>query len=315
MKVFITGITGMAGSEFARAYTERGAEVCGVARNSASNRMEAIQDKRVIRCDITDRDSLERVVDKIRPDLIVHMAAQAFNGLSWDCEYLTHHTNYTGTLNVLKCAMKNSADTKVLLACSSAEYGDFSSSECPLIEERPLRPVTPYGVSKAAVEMLGLQYHKNYGLPVYLPRMFIHVGTGHPPATAIQNFARQLACIARKKTTESVLYVGNLRTARDFIDVRDGVQAMISMLERGMPGQPVNICSGKAYSIEEVLKMLIDISGLNVDIREDASLLRVSDEPLLLGDNHKISSLGFTPQYAIQDTLRAVYQDWLERVE
>jgi GDP-4-dehydro-6-deoxy-D-mannose reductase len=304
----------MAGSEFARADTELGAEVCGVARNSASSRMEAVHDKRVIRCDVTDRDSLERVVDRISPDLIIHMAAQAFNGLSWDCEYLTHHINYTGTLNVLKCAMKNGSGTKVLLACSSAEYGDFLPSECPLVEERPLRPVTPYGVSKAAVEMLGLQYHRNYGLPVYLPRMFIHVGTGHPPATAIQNFARQLACIVRKKTKESVLYVGNLRTERDFIDVRDGVRAMISMLERWMPGHPINICSGKAYSIEEVLKMLIDISGADVDIREDASLLRISDEPLLLGDNRKISSLGFIPQYGIRDTLRSVYQDWLDRV-
>jgi GDP-4-dehydro-6-deoxy-D-mannose reductase len=313
MKVFITGITGMVGSEFARMYEMHGAEVFGVARSSASSRMEAIQDKRIIRCDITDRDALEKAVQKIKPDLIIHMAAQAFNGMSWDCEYLTHQTNYIGTVNVLKCAMKNGLNTKALLACSSAEYGDFDPDECPLVEERSLQPVTPYGVSKAGVEMLGYQYYSNYGLPVFLPRMFIHVGAGHPPATAIQNFARQIALIALG-LAEPVVRVGNLNTARDFIDVRDGVKAMMMMLEHGKPGVAVNICTGKAYKIGDILNMLIEISGLKVDVIEDKSLLRASDEPLLLGDNRKITELGFKPSYTIYETLRGVYRDWLNRV-
>jgi GDP-4-dehydro-6-deoxy-D-mannose reductase len=313
MKVFITGITGMVGSEFARMFEISGAEVSGVARSSASSRMEVIQDRRVIRCDITDRDALEKVVQKIKPDLIIHMAAQAFNGMSWDCEYLTHQTNYIGTINVLKCAMKNGLKTKVLLACSSAEYGDFDTAECPLIEERSLRPITPYGVSKVGVEMLGYQYYSNYGLPVFFPRMFIHVGTGHPPATAIQNFARQIALIA-KGLSEPVVRVGNLTTARDFIDVRDGVKAMMLLLEHGKPGTPVNICTGKAYKIGDILNMLIDIADLKVDIIEDILLLRASDEPLLLGDNKKITELGFKPSYTIYETLRGVYEDWLNRI-
>jgi GDP-4-dehydro-6-deoxy-D-mannose reductase len=314
MKVFITGITGMVGSEFARVYTNIGAEVFGVARNSAASRMEAIQDKRIIRCDITDRDSLEKNINKIKPDLIIHMAAQAFNGLSWDCEYLTHQTNYIGTLNVLNCALKNSKDTKVLLACSSAEYGDFSPSECPLIEERPLRPVTPYGVSKEAAERLGYQYYANYGLPVFLPRMFIHVGTGHPPATAIQNFARQIALITRSDGSDRIINVGNLTTSRDFIDVRDGVKAMRLLLEHGEPGQAVNICTGKAYKIEEVLNMLISISGLDIKVVKDINLLRASDEHLLLGNNEKILKMGFKQEFSLYETLKAVYKDWLSRI-
>jgi GDP-4-dehydro-6-deoxy-D-mannose reductase len=313
MKVFITGITGMVGSEFARAYEAQGAEVFGIARNSAASRMEALQDKRVIRCDVTDRDALENVINRICPDLIVHMAAQAFNGMSWECEYITHQINYTGSLNVLKCAMKNGVNTKVLLACSSAEYGDFDPSECPLAEERGLHPVTPYGVSKTAAEMLGYQYYSNYGLPVFLPRMFIHVGTGHPPATAIQNFTRQLVLI-KKGLAEPIIYVGNLKTSRDFIDVRDGVKAMMLLVERGTPGQAVNICTGKAYRIDDVLRTLIEISGLNVKVIQDQSLLRASDEPLLLGNNQKILNFGFKQEYTLRDTLHGVYQDWLGRV-
>lgn len=312
MRVLITGVTGMVGSEFYRQMKARGDEVYGVARSSAASRMEAVQDPNVIRCDITDRDALERVFDRVRPELVIHMAAQAFNGLSWELEYLTHCTNYLGALNVIKCSLRNGKETKLLLACSSAEYGDFDVADCPLAEERMLRPVTPYGVSKAGTEMLGYQYFSNCGLPVYFPRMFIHVGTGHPPATAIQNFARQLALI-QKGVLPPVMKVGNLKTARDFIDVRDGVSAMLLLLERGEPGLPYNICTGKAYQISEILDMLIGIAGVTVRVEEDASLLRASDEPLLLGDNSRIKQLGFVQRYSMEETLNGVFADWLSR--
>lgn len=312
MKILITGITGMVGSCFNRVCVERGDDVWGVARSSASSRMEAIQDERILRCDITDKDWLETVFSRVKPDVVIHMAAQAFNGLSWSCEYLTHNTNYIGSLNVLKCAMHNSPQTKVLLACSSAEYGDFDPGECPLGEERMLRPITPYGVAKTGTEMLGYQHYSNFGLQVYLPRMFIHVGTGHPPATAIQNFARQLALI-KKGRIPPVMRVGNLETARDFIDVRDGVAAMLLLLDKGKPGVPVNICTGRAYKIREILEMLIQVAGVRVKIEEDPSLLRASDEPLLLGDNSRIKALGWQQRYNMRTTLEGVFTDWMDR--
>ena len=312
MKVLVLGGTGMVGSHFMKSYREDGAEVYGVARNSASSRLSAIQDRSIFRCDILERDGLQDIFEKVKPDIIIHMAAQAFNGDSWRCEYTTHQTNYMGTLNVLHCARKLNYDVKVLLACSSAEYGNIRPEDCPLIEERLLTPWTPYGVSKVGVEMLGRQYFLNYGLKVYLPRMFIHVGTGHPPATAIQNFARQLALI-KKGVLPPEIHVGNLLSARDFIDVRDGVAAMRTLLDKGEPGVPVNICTGKAYTIQEVLDMLIEISGVDAKIISDPALFRVADEPLLLGDNSRISALGFVPKYTMYETLRDVFNDWMDR--
>jgi GDP-4-dehydro-6-deoxy-D-mannose reductase len=147
MKALVTGATGMIGSHFAHLCRLRGWETFGVARNTADSRLSATPDISVFRCDILDRQALADVVAKVRPDVITHFAAQAFNGLSWQCE------------------------------------------ECPLVEERLLCPVSTYGISKVATECLGFQYFLNFGLKVYLPRLFIHVGTGHPPATAIQNFA------------------------------------------------------------------------------------------------------------------------------
>jgi len=315
--VLITGITGMVGSHFANIYEKDGYDVVGVARNSAASRIAAIQDSRVIRCDILERDSLMNIFIKQQPNIVIHMAAQAFNSASWECEYTTQQTNILGTLNVLYCAkhlFDNGKKIKVLLACSSAEYGNITPEECPLIEERLLKPHSPYGVSKVAVEMMGYQYFANYGIEIFLPRMFIHVGTGHPPATAIQNFARQIALVKKGLIKDNTIRVGKLDTARDFIDVRDGVRAMKLMIEYGEPGIPVNICIGKAYKISDVLDMLIEISETQVNVVQDDNLFRAGDEPLLLGDNKRINELGFIPKYTLYETLTAVFNDWMNRV-
>ncbi len=315
--VLITGITGMVGSHFANIYEKDGYEVVGIARNSATSRNSAIQDSRVIRCDILERDLLMNIFIKRQPDIVIHMAAQAFNGASWDCEYTTHNTNIIGTLNVLYCTKQlfdNGKKIKLLLACSSAEYGNITPEDCPLRETNLLKPHSPYGVSKVAVEMLGQQYFANYGMEIFLPRMFIHVGTGHPPATAIQNFARQIALVKKGLIKDNTIRVGKLDTARDFIDVRDGARAMKLLIEKGKPGIPINICIGKAYKISEVLDMLIEISGTQVNIVQDNNLFRAGDEPLLLGDNKRINELGFVPEYNLYQTLSAVFNDWMNRI-
>lgn len=314
MNVLITGITGMVGSHFAQACQARGWNTRGVARFSAASRQAALDDPSVIRCDITDQRNLAAVFQRTRPDVVIHMAAQAFNGMSWAMENYTYQANVTGTLNVLQCCLEHAPKARVLIACSSAEYGDVTPADCPLVEDRPLRPITPYGVTKVATEMIGYQYFKNHGLKVFLPRMFIHVGTGHPPATAIQNFARQLALIAAGKLPP-VMRVGNLESARDFIDVRDGVEAMMLLLDEGQPGQPINICTGTAHSIRDTLDLLIQASELEVEVQTDPALLRPSDEPLLLGDNSRLTALGWTQRHSFAQTLAAVYADWTARAE
>jgi GDP-4-dehydro-6-deoxy-D-mannose reductase len=304
----------MIGSHFARETKQRNWPTYGIARNSASSRMAAEQDPNIFRYDILDRDALEDAFKQVEPELVIHMAAQAFNGISWKTEESTHFANYQGTVNVLRASQSFAPKAKVVLACSSAEYGDIKPSDCPLVEDRLLKPITPYGVSKVATENLGYQYFSNYSQEIFLPRLFIHVGTGHPPATAIQNFARQLALIAKGRL-EPIVKVGNLESARDFIDVRDGVAGMMLMMEKGIPGDPINICTGTAFKISEILDILIDISGQDVQVIKDPDLVRPSDEPLLLGDNTKLKRLGWQQKYSIHQTLEAVYQDWLDRID
>src|SRR5438477_2936629 len=164
MKVLITGITGMIGTQYAAATRNAGWDTYGVARNSASSRLAATQDHNVFRCDILDYAALEEVFQIVRPDAVIHLAAQAFNGTSWKMEWSTHQANYFGTMNVLRVCRFLSPGAKIMIACSSAEYGPVRPDECPLIEERPLHPTSPYGVSKLATEALAHQYFHNYGL-------------------------------------------------------------------------------------------------------------------------------------------------------
>ena len=312
MKVLVTGSTGMIGSHFVSACEKKKWVTAGLSRSTSHSRQSPILNHQHHECDILDRGSLLVLLEKLKPDIIIHMAAQAFNAVSWGSEDYTHQANFTGTLKLLNAARQKCPKAKILLACSSAEYGDVLPEDCPLKEERLLRPITPYGVSKASCEALGYQYFANYGMQVYLPRLFIHVGTGHPPATAIQNFARQIALI-KKGRIEPVMRVGRLDTARDFIDVRDGVDGMLQLLIKGQPGQPINICNQKAHTIKEVLDTLLEVSGVTVTVEKDPTLLRPSDEPLLLGNNSRLQALGWKRQYTLTETLKAVYEDWLTR--
>jgi len=312
-RILVTGSTGMVGSQFVETFKKKGWNVFGLARPSASSRMYETHDYPVFRIDLLDANATRRIVDQVKPDLVVHMAAQAFNGTSWELESYTHQCNFNSSLHVLNACQEIVPESKILLACSSAEYGCVEPEEGALKEDRALRPITPYGVSKLATEALGFQYYSNYGLKVYLPRMFIHVGTGHPPATAIQNFARQVAMIKLGKT-DSRMEVGRLDTARDFIDVRDGVSAMTTLLEKGEPGVPVNICNQEAWNIGDILKMLCDLAEITPEIIQSSKFMRPSDEVLLLGDASRIKQLGWKREYSMRETLRAVLEDWLKRL-
>ena len=312
-KAIVLGSTGMVGSCFLQKLAERGWSVTGVARHTALGRHVCTRPHPFIGCDILDRENLESVFRSVRPDLVVDMAAQAFNSVSWESERYTYLANVEGTRNVVAAAHAAVPEAQIVLACSSAEYGDGARDDGPTDEDCPLRPVTPYGVTKVAVECMGYQHFRNYGTRIYLPRMFIQVGTGHPPATAIQNFARQVALV-KAGLAEPVIRTGRLDTVRDFLDVRDGVEGILAMLENGTPGVPVNICSGEAPSVREVLDMLLDIAGVEVRVEQDPALLRPTDENLLLGDNARLRALGWTRRHTLRETLEAVFRDWMRRV-
>ena len=322
MKALITGITGMIGTHLAGTLREQGWEVAGISRSTSASRLSSGGDAaggklgfRHYAGDILDVRFLERVWREWQPDCVFHLAAQAYNAASWEAEETTYLLNVTGSRNVFHACRLHSPKARLIPACSSAEYGFVPPELMPIHEDRtPLRPVTPYGVCKAAMEMMARQFCLNYGLDVVMPRLFIHVGPDHPPGTALQNFARQLAAIKLGKQ-DPVLRAGNLDSARDFVDVRDGARALVLLADEGQRGEVYTIASGRAWSIREALQMLIGISGLGVEVRQqDPSLLRPSDEQVLLGDNGKLRALGWEPRVPFEQTLHDVYNNWLARL-
>ncbi len=315
MKALITGITGMIGSHLAKELSGAGYEVAGVSRATSAARYARVNPiyKHYLG-DILDRSFLERVWQDWQPEIVFHLAAQAYNGASWEAEDTTYALNISGSRNVLDTCHRFSPRARIIPACSSAEYGFVPENLFPIAEDTtPLHPITPYGVSKACTEMMSHQYHRNYGMDVVIPRLFIHVGPDHPPATALQAFAMQLAAI-RLGRQEPVLKVGNLETSRDFVDVRDGVRALALLAAKGETGQVYNICSGQAWSIRQSLEMLIAISGVPVQVEHDPSRLRPSDEKLLLGKPDKLKALGWSPRIPFEQTLKDIFENWLMRL-
>jgi nucleoside-diphosphate-sugar epimerase len=199
----------------------------------------------------------------------------------------------------------------VLLAGSSTEYGRTADLwPGPISETAAFDPVSPYGVSKVATELIGRQYFHSFGIPVITARLFIHVGTGATESLALQEFARQVAMIERG-LLPPVIRHGNLETARDTTDVRDSAATIIKLAEIGVPGESYNVGSGISTSTSELLKMVVDQSQVKVRTELEESRLRVYDEKKLVADNSKLRLLtGWVPNPNMNRTIRDILDYW-----
>jgi len=186
-------------------------------------------------------------------------------------------------------------------------------NELPIKETNPLRPLSPYGVSKVAQDKLSYQYHKSYGLKIVVTRSFNHTGPRRGEVFATSNFAKQIAEIEKGK--EPVMWVGNLDARRDFTDVRDVVRAYWLAVEKGEFGEVYNICSEKARTIQEVLDLLLSMTNKNIEVKQDPSRMRPSDVEVLQGDCSKFKKqTGWKPTIPFETTMEDLLNYWRERV-
>ncbi len=316
-KVLITGITGFAGSYLTElALTKKDVKVFGIKRwRSKLDNIAHIKDGiTLVECDIKDASSVREILDGIKPDMIFHLAAQSFVPTSWNAPSETLTTNIIGELNIFEAIRQTGINPLIQVAGSSEEYGLVKPEETPIKETVNLHPLSPYAVSKVGQDLLAYQYYKSYGLKIVRTRGFNHTGPRRAEVFVCSNFAYQIAKI-EAGLQEPTIRVGNLSTVRDFTDVRDMVRGYWLALEKGEAGEVYNICSGKGYSIKEVLDVLKGYSKKKFAVKKDPSRLRPSDVPILIGDNTKfVKQTGWQPEIPFEKTLEDLLEYWREKV-
>jgi len=316
MRVLITGITGFAGSHLADHCLERGGmDVYGIIRwRSRTENIEHLQGKiKLLECDLRDATSTRDVIEEIRPDHIFHLAAQSFVPTSWRAPTESLVTNVIGQLNIFEAMRKINLKARIQIACSSEEYGMVYDNELPVTEDQPLRPLSPYGVSKVGQDVLGYQYFMSYKMDIVRTRGFNHTGPRRAPVFVVSDFAKQIADI-EKGLKEPVLYVGNLDAERDFTDVRDIVRAYYLSLEKGRSGEVYNLCSEKSWKIRDLLDRLLSQTDAKIEVKQDPARLRPSDVPRLRGDCSRFRrDTGWAPRIPFEQTLADMLDYWRHR--
>ena len=317
MRILITGITGFVGSHLAEYALAKGdVEVFGTVRwRSRLDNVEHIEnDITMLDCDLRDNGAARRVLQEVRPDYIFHLAAQSFVPTSWIAPAETLSTNITAQLNLLEGIRELGLDSRIQVAGSSEEYGLVFEHEAPIKEDNPLRPLSPYAVSKVAQDFLAYQYHKSYGIFAVRTRAFNHTGPRRGHVFVTSNFSRQVAQIEKGKK-EPVIEVGNLEARRDFSDVRDIVRGYWLALEKGEPGEVYNIGSGKAITIQELLDLILSLSNIDIEVRQMPERMRPSDVELLVTDYSKFNrATGWKPEIPLEKTIEDLLNYWRERV-
>jgi GDP-4-dehydro-6-deoxy-D-mannose reductase len=268
---------------------------------------------RVVEADLTDPAAAAAVVEGVRPERIIHLAGQASVHQSWLDPAGTLRANVLGVVHLLDAVRSRGLRPPVLVVGSAEEYGPVAPEEMPIREETPLRPASPYAVSKVAQGALALLYGPAGGLRVVLTRTFHHTGPGRGEAFAESSFARQLAEIEAGRQPP-VLKVGNLEAVRDFADVRDVVRAYWMLLEKGAGGTAYNVCTGRGRRIRDLLDLLLAASGAKVEVRVDPERLRPSDVPAQVGDPSRLrAATGWEPRIPLERSLLDLLDDWRTR--
>jgi len=312
MRALITGISGFSGRHLSAYLLEKGYEVAGIdnAGMDLPNEIIKSDNIEIFIGDLRDESILSDALNSFKPDILFHLAAQSSVKISFENPLETFSDNLIGTLILLETISKLDMEVKTLVISSSEVYGQLDPSECPVSEDSPLRPINPYAVSKAAVDLLAYQYYKAYKMPVFLARAFSHSGPGQKTVGVLSDWAFQVAKIDLG-LVPPVLKVGNMNVKRDYTDVRDVVRAYLDIIEKGKPGTPYNVCSGTGYTLSDLLEKYRALSRKEIEIEADKSRLRPVDIPILIGSNSRIKKdTGWKPEITIDQTLSDSLKYW-----
>jgi len=265
---------------------------------------------------LLDAAHVEQLLVEFRPTRVLHLASVSNVGVSWKSPVDSFSNNTNIFLNILDVLRRNAIPARVLSVGSSEEYGNVAPEELPLVETLQLKPGSPYGVARVAQEQLGRVFVDGYGMDIVMSRSFNHIGPGQRDQFVVPSFVKQVVQAKKLGQTACRLRTGNTRVVRDFLDVRDVVQAYLKIFERGRNGEVYNVCSGVGRSLDEVLAQLGEVTGLKIEQEVDPSLIRPNELMKVVGSFTKAKKdLGWEPEIEFRRSLADLVDYWGTRVD
>ena len=316
--MLITGISGFVGQHLATYLlgNHPEVEVFGLRRwrSTLPAALATSPSVHVVDGDLLDAPSLVRALQASSPEAVLHLAASSSVAGSWDTPAEMMQVNVLGTLNLLEAVRQLGLDPVVVLACSAEAYGMVGEDELPIRESQPFRPVSPYAVSKAAVDLLGDQYFRAFHLRTVRARFFNHCGPGQPARFVVSSLARQVAEV-EAGTREPAIRTGDIEVRRDFVDVRDAARAYWLAATHGRAGEAYNVAGGHARAIREVLDGLLALSGKAASVATDPARLRPAELRVLEGDASRFcADTGWRPEIPFERTLADTLSYWRSKL-
>ncbi|VBB09319.1 gdp-mannose 4 6 dehydratase [Lucifera butyrica] len=310
MRVLVTGAGGFVGRYMVTELLRRGHEVfAGVIQDG----MNGTVGVRHIGFDVTDFAQTKDAICQVRPDGIVHLAAQSMVTQSWSDPAATVYVNTIGTVNVAMAIREIGRPVKMVNIGTSEEYGLAGKAGFPLMEDAEGQPQNPYASSKLAAGQIVLQMAAKDNLNIIHVRPFNHFGPGQRVGFVISDFASQISKI-EQGLAPRIIRVGNLNVKRDFTDVRDVILAYAALLENSVQTGTYNVCSGIPRNIGGILNGMIEMAKVSIDVEIDKSRFRPSDVPLFVGSQEKISkTVGWRPRRDFAESLQETMDWWRQQ--
>lgn len=310
MKYLIIGVTSLFGPTLYHRLNTKypDAEIYTTSLEGDDLRNIPSSNNRVV--DLTSKESIEKVIKEIEPDVVYDLAVQNSVGYAWNNPQETIDINVNGTLNLLDAIRMLEKKVRVVIAGSGEEYGELEFSQLPIAEKVKPNPRNIFAASKACQTMMAQLYAKAYKMDIVILRTFNEIGPGQSDRFAVSNFCHQFARL-KNGQGETKIVVGNINIKRDFTDVRDLVEAFIMVESKGKSGEVYNAGRGCAVPVGRVLDILMEKTGIEVELVADAGRIRPIDPTVLESDNSKIKKdTGWMPKYSLEDTIEDMLEYW-----